>query len=198
MLLGGGSNCQGCGCNPVRCFDLIDPYSDYDYFDNASFLAGGINIGSSSQTLSSVTIYNGGSTSGSPYCTVWPNDTTDTSLPYGPRPKPRPLLSSGIYGFPPECVFLSPPGSFSGSTWTFTHGGLTLNANTIYWIVMSGQSVVPGTFYGNGSGGWTWEDFGVNGGTPSEQCYFLSSYSTNAGVVWSENFPTNRYRFDWS
>lgn len=198
MLLGGKSNCQGCQCQPSPiCFDGITPLSDYDYFDNAQFLAGGISIGSSSKTLSSVTIYNGGSSSSSGiYCTVWPNDTTDTSLPYGPRPKKRSLTPP--YDFPSECIALTPPGSFSGATWTFTHSAITLSANTIYWIVLSGQMVVPGTSSGNGGGGWDFDEFGGYGGIASETCYFLSNYSQSAAQTWQDNYATNRYLFDWS
>jgi len=202
MLLGGGSSCQSCGCNPVRCFDGIVPDSSYDGFDNATFLAGGITIGGSSQTLTSVTIYNDGSTNAPVYCIVWPNDTTDTSLPYGPRPKVRP--SNPPYNFPPECVFLTLPSSFSGSTWTFTHSGLTLSANTIYWIVMAGQGLIPGSGPGglvqgqNGDGGWKWEEFSFGGGQATDTCYFLSNASANAGASWADNFATNRYLFDLS
>ena len=193
MLLGGYSSCQGCGCSPVRCFDGIVPDAGYDSFDNSTMLAGGISIGGSSRTLTSVTIYNDGTTSAPVYCIVWPNDTTDTSLPYGPIPKQR--QNSPPYNFPSECVSLTPPASFSGSTWTFTHSGLTLSANTIYWIVMSGQNIVSGS---QGYGGWKWEELSFNGGVATDTCYFLSTASGNAGLTWAGNFTTNRYLFDWS
>lgn len=194
MILGGRSSCQRCGCQPVlTCFDGVTPQSDYDGFDFSTFLAGGISIGSSPQTLSSVTIYNGGSTSGTVYCVLWPNDTTDTSLPYGPRPKAR--QASAPYSFPSECVSLTPPGSFSGSTWTFTHSGVTLSANTIYWVVVAGRDINDiGQF---GSGGWRWDDW--SGFVDiSETCYQLSTYTQNAALTWNGNLPSNRYLFDWS
>ena len=189
----GGFGCSPC-CGPAtNCFDGITPSSDYDAFNDSGFLAGGISVGNSSQTLSSVTIYNGGSTSGTVYCVVWPNDTTDTSLPYGPRPKAR--QSNAPFNFPSECVSLTPPGSFSGSTWTFTHSGITLNANTIYWIVMLGRDI--GSSSNQGSGGWQYEDWGGSV-TVSDTCYQLSNVSSSAGGTWNPNLATNRYLFDWS
>ena len=193
MLLGGYSSCQGCGCQPaLTCFDGVTPASDYDAFNDTGFLAGGISIGSSPQTLSSVTIYNDGSTAGTVTCILWPNDTTNSSLPFGPRPKPR--QDNPPYNFPPECVFLTPPGSFSGSTWTFTNSGVTLNANTIYWIVMAGRNQ---TGANRGSGGWRWEDW-IGAVNVSDTCYQLSSITQNSATLWSDNLAGNRYLFDWS
>lgn len=187
-----GGQCSTCCGKQSTCFDGVTPFSDWDGFTNATFLAGGISVGNSSQTLSSVTIYNDGATSPPVYCIVWPNDTTDTSLPYGPRPKAR--QNSPPYDFPSECVSLTPPSSFTGTSWTFTHSGLTLNANAIYWIVMAGQDIVSSS---SGYGGWKYEDF-TGYVDVTETCYTLSNASGNSGLTWAGNLPLNRYLFDWS
>jgi hypothetical protein len=48
-----------------------------------------------------------------------------------------------------------------------------------------------------GSGGWRYDDWGGLVDV-SDTCYQLSSATQNSGATWSENFATNRYRFDWS
>ena len=191
MLLGGGSSCQQCGCVKTDCFVGISPSVASQSFDNATFLASGLSIGASAISLKSVTIYNdgydipltaklGGGYTNAPVCQIFLNDTSDTSLPYGPRPLG---YTTGTL------ATLTPPASFAGATWTFTHAGLSLSANTIYWVVMS----APGgqTAY------WDENDY-TDLITPAEECYNLSAYSTNAGASWTNNIPELKWLFDYS
>jgi hypothetical protein len=190
MILGGRSSCQRCGCQPVAtCFDGA-------YFETGSesasasgtILASGLSVGPSSITLSNVVIYNdgyigtivpatGGGYTSAPRAFVWSNDTTDTSLPYGPRPQGLSVAT---------IVELTQPSSFDGDTWTFTHPGLTLSANTIYWIVLSANGVIAT---------WKYTDYYVQ---LSETCYKLASFSSNAGASWTSNLGLTYWPFDYS
>jgi len=190
MAFGLGIPCGACGCVKADCFSGISPATGSEAFNNAVLIAGGILVGASSATLSVVTIYNdgltvaptatfGGGSTNAPTCRIYSNDTSDTSLPYGPKPNPT---STGVL------ATLTPPASFSSATWTYTHSGLSLSANTIYWVVMS--------VIGN-DGYWKYNDY-TDLITASSECYCLSNFTGNAGASWAGNVPEIKFLFDYS
>lgn len=179
MLLGGGSNCQGCGCASPGCWDGVTPSTGYDPAGgNQDFFGRGIVI-SSATTLHSVTIYNsglsqpliakvGGGYTNAPFVKIY-SSTTD--------PLPNAVLAT-----------LTPPSSFTSSSWVFTHAGLSLSASTIYWVVLG----APLGQYAN----WNWIEypsFDVSSG-----CYFLSCGSGNGGASWAGGYNGNQYLMDYS
>jgi hypothetical protein len=194
----GGFGCSPC-CAPVGdCFDGASTDTGYDSFDNSAWFASGISVGASAITLTSVVIYNdgydqplvsaiGGGYTNAPLCWIWANDTTDTSLPYGP--KPVGVAGGPSTSAPSTRTALTPPASFSGATWTYTHPGLTLSANTIYWVVVG----TTGTQVGY----WQYIDYYLSVAA-SESCYVLGSFSTNAGATWTQNVALTKWVFDYS
>ena len=184
MGLGGlGLPCGACGCAPVRCFDGITPDTGSDAFYNSAPIASGIERGPSGMMLTSVTIYNdgllfplvansGGGYTNAPTCQVW----SSTSYP---------LPNASI-------ATLTQPSTFSGATWTFTHSGLSLNANTIYWVVMSFTDI-------NQLGYWKLEDYGgASADAVAAGCYFLSANSGNGGATWVGGKVGNHYLMDYA
>lgn len=186
MLLGGGSSCQGCGCKPqADCFESATPVENYNlYFDGGNWVAGGIVVGNSSITLNQVKVYVGNfnaplnadgslqNSSNSPLCYIYSSDTPNSAEPW--ISKPLALIAT-----------LTPPYSFSGNEWTFTSSGLSLSANTIYWVVMAAG------FY---DAYWTLIIY--NDLTPTESCFSLIAYSGDGGVSFAQ-YPLNwRLKFD--
>lgn len=183
----GGFGCSPC-CGPADCFAAVTPYEDSSEFNNADFLAGGILVGAQTISISAVTIYNagldqpfvdfGGGFTNEPTCRIFSNDTSDTSLPYGPIPN----VSTGVL------ATLTRPASFASNSWAFTHSGISLDANTIYWVVLS--------VIGN-SGYWRHRDYtGLI--SASATCFQLSTFSGNAGQSWAGNVPELQFLFDYS
>jgi len=182
MGLGGlGLPCGACGCKPDDCFGSVIPTEDVAYFDNVNWMAGGIVVGGSSITLHSVTVYIGDfnpprnpdgsleNEADTPYCMIYSSDTPDPAdLSVS---KPSALI-----------VTLTPPTLFSGSTWTFTHAGLSLSANTVYWVVLGAG------FY---DAFWTLLSYEWPSGST---CYSLAALSGDGGFSFSQLVPP-RYRF---
>lgn len=191
----GGFGCSPC-CAPTVCFEGVSVDTGYDAVTNSTWLASGLSVGPSAITLTSVVIYNdgydvpltsaiGGGYTNAPFCWIWANDTTNATLPGGPRP-------IGVSGGPTTSAptvrtLLTPPSSFAGPTWTFTHSGLTLSANTIYWVVLG----VTGTQVAY----WGYIDYSGGG---SEACYVLGSITTTAGATWSNNLVLTTWPFEYS
>lgn len=175
----------GCPCcaAPTVCWDGINPDTGSDAFYNSAPIASGIEVGPSGFTLTSVTIYNdgllnplvamfGGGYTNAPTCRVF----SSTSYPL-----PNALLAT-----------LTPPSTFSAVTWTFTHSGLSLAANTIYWVVMSFTDTAQ-------VGYWKFEDYGPPSSSDiAAGCYFLSANSGNSGATWAGGKVGNHYLMDYS
>jgi hypothetical protein len=186
MLLGGGSNCQGCGCSQ-DCFVGQSPDTGSIEFYLDSPLAQAIEVGSTGVTLTSVTIYNdgiseplisklGGGYVNAPRCSIWsssvasPSSCPDDKIPTG----------SG------KLVTLTPPASFAGATWVFTHAGYVLSANTTYWVVMDCELSAQSAF-------WKYDEYLMD---IDCICYFLSAFSNNAGASWTGGKGGLRFLMD--
>jgi hypothetical protein len=188
MGLGGlGLPCGACGCRQIDCFDSATPTENYDvYFDNVNYLAGGIVVGNQSITLNRVVVYVGNFNAplnadgtlqngdDSPLCFIYSSYTPNSAEPW--ISKPLTLIAT-----------LTPPSSFSGNVWTFSSSGLSLSANTIYWVVLSAG------FY---DAYWTlitYLDL-----TPTESCFSLAATSSNSGSSFTQSLLTWRFKFDIS
>jgi hypothetical protein len=185
MLLGGGSNCQGCGCKPDDCLSYSTPTNLFAYFDGDIWLAASIVVGDSAITINSVTIYaddfnaplNPDGTlennEDAPFCLIYSSNTPDPEYPGGST-----LLAL--------IATLTPPSLFSPKPWTFTHSGLSLSANTIYWVVMGAGGYSP---Y------WTARFYDFPSGS---KCLALGAISTNSGATWSYFGNGSTFKFEFS
>jgi hypothetical protein len=126
MLLGGGSNCQSCGCAPGGC--TIKTVGGYDlYLETNKALAARIGPFDSSFAITSATILTDGLTYALPYTSplleLWAHDAAN-NLPNLPSAVPDVLAT------------FTAPASFASGNWVFTHAGYTVSAGTYYWIVL--------------------------------------------------------------
>lgn len=175
----GGFGCSPC-CGGFTCWDGCSLTSGADAFNSQDFMAGGFVTGSSGMSLTSVVIYNsgydeplvakpGGGYTNNPVCRIHTSTAT---------PQPDALLAT-----------LTAPASFSGATWTYTHAGLSLSANTTYWVVMC----CP--FPSTQTGYWNYGLYGCAIDLPNG-CWFRSSYSLNSGGLWTGSKENYYYLFD--
>jgi len=183
----GGFGCSPCCRTPDDCFGSVTPTESNIYiFEGPILVAGGIVVGASAITLNSVTIYavdfnppfNPDGTlensEDAAFCLIYSSDTPDPADPSVSTPLA--LVAT-----------LTPPALFSTTPWTFTHAGLSLSENTVYWVVMGAG------FY---SAYWTSLEYGWPEDSP---CYALSALSFNGGATWSQLFPANRrLKFDFA
>lgn len=135
MILGGGSNCQGCGCSPGGC--TIKTVGGYDQY-LLSNAAVGARIGpfDASFSITSVTLLTDGLSYAlnsppnpftEPLLELWAHDSAN-NLPN--------LPSIGGFPVPDILATFTAPGSFSPGDWVFTHAGYTVSAGTYYWLVL--------------------------------------------------------------
>ena len=171
----GGFGCSPC-CGPVPCFSGQTPNTGSLEFYLSSPFAQAIEVGSTGVTLTSVTIYNdgisqplvsklGGGYTNAPRCSIW------SSSALSPSPCPDDKIPTGSG----KLVTLTPPASFAGATWVFTHAGYSLSANTTYWVVMDCEDAAQSAF-------WKYEEYLMD---IDCICYFLSAFSNNAGASWA-------------
>ena len=187
MLLGGGSSCQACGCVKAECFSGQTPTTGSIEFSLSDPVAQAIEVGSAGVTLTSVTIHNdgislplvakfGGGYTNAPRCSMW----SSSALSPSSCPNDKIPAGSGLL------VTLTPPASFTGATWVFTHSGYSLSANTTYWVVMDCEG-------GSQSAFWKYEEYEMD---IDCICYFLSAFSNNVGASWAGGKGGFRYLMD--
>jgi hypothetical protein len=135
MLLGGGSNCQSCGCSPGGC--TIKTVGGYDTFLEPLYGALAARVGpfDTSFAITSVTLLTDGLTVAlnsppdefsEPLLELWGHDAVNNV------PNLRQISQE-----PPEILAtFTAPGSFAPGNWVFTHAGYTVSASTYYWIVL--------------------------------------------------------------
>ena len=168
MLLGGGGNCQGCGCSGGGCTEF---YDDETGVSSTGWVAGGFTTPPGGLTLSSATIYiNSGATTAA---------LADLRLE---------LYSSTALLVPNALVVsLTAPGAIADAmTWTAPDEPLT--GSTLYYLVFRVS--------GAGSSPWKWE--GYTDPLDDEPCrLYYHSYTNNGGTSWFPPGPnSNYYLFD--
>ena len=176
MLLGGGSNCQACGCKP-DCPSFDFTAVGYDTATNATWLAqsfivpaGGLTLTSATFDIAGYVPLQGtlppGSYSNYPRSKVYENeDGTGPNLG-SVRPQANALAT------------LTAPSvaDLNNATWTFTHAGYSLTAGLRYWLSLEVN------------GDWNYYNGPVTPpfvGLPDGLCEKPGlSFTTTAGAVW--------------
>jgi len=168
MLLGGGGNCQGCGCSPENaCTEFYDGSNAAG--NTGEWIAAAFKTPAGGLTLSSATLE------------IDTANTTATISEVDLR-----LFSSTAGNLPNAALLtLTPPASIASSmTWTAPDEPLT--GNTRYYLVL--RTV------GNGAGSIYWNFEGYSNGddnTPCELYYW--SYTSNGGGGWGPPGPHDSY-----
>lgn len=182
-ILGGNcSPCCGGTAPPPVCWDGETYGTGSTQSDNSSYLGGGFVIGSGGLTLHSVTVYQDGGL-GEP-------------LTYTPPPNPQPTNAprlrivndnAGVPNSSSVVATLTLPTSWTGATWVWTHAGLSLSANTTYWVEIACPS-------GTQTMRWKWDGYPY--ASTTTDCYYLRATSTNSGASWGPGQDSIRFLFD--
>jgi hypothetical protein len=184
MLLGGGSNCQGCGCvgDPCSPANYVIGGGDPSYVDGDLLFAQSFITPPDGLTLTSVTMsiatydelrYLGPDDGYENYPTARLYASEYCEFPYTGYIRPVSYFDYSAYQVAGFLAELTSPSieSLDASTWTFTHSGYSLTGNTRYFISLEK----------NGS----WNPFYTFG-----TCNFPSVVrSLNAGQTWDCNTP---------
>jgi hypothetical protein len=140
MLLGGGSNCQSCGCAPAVSGCTIKTVGGYDTYlgqkiteEPKNMLAARIGPFDSSFAITAVTILTNGlryalQSPPLPYTVptleLWAHNATNN------------LPNTLAAGAPDVLATFTEPASFAAGEWVFTNAGYTVSSGTYYWIVL--------------------------------------------------------------
>jgi len=165
MLLGGGGNCQGCGCSAGGCTEF---YEGETGVSSTGWVAAGFTTPPGGLTLSSATIY---------------IDSAGTTAALADL---RLELYSSNYLLVPNAVVVSltAPGAIADAmTWTAPDEPLT--GSTLYYLVYR--------VAGAGGSDWKYHEFSAVPGQDPAACeLYYSSYSNNGGAGW---FPPGPFDF---
>lgn len=176
MLLPG---CPCCGAPP--CFDGETFGTGSTQANISAYLGGGFVTGSGGLTLTKITIHQDGGL-GQPL-------TARVGGGYTNAPRLRIVNdNAGVPNSSSAVATLTLPTDWSGEAWSWTHAGLSLSANTTYWVELS----CPGSTQ---SCRWKWDGYPY-AESPTAECYYLRSLSSNSGVSWGPGQDTIRFVFE--
>jgi len=169
MLLGGGGNCQGCGCKVAQCANFSSgtytAYLEYWY-------AGGFTTPPGGLTLSSATIY------------------VDSASFVGLLSRLRLSIYSSASDLPDTRLFnLTAPAAVT-DTMVWTAPDEPLTGNTLYYLALRATATGTGL-------PWKWEGYANDLGTDNTPCLiYRFAYTVSAGLEWLEEDRYKTLLFD--
>ena len=191
MILGGRSNCQGCGCVPGPCAPV--DYTPYTYLEVSiyegevwaqSFITppGGMTLTSVTMSIAGYeplqSLGLGGGYENYPRANLYASESCDGSpskiQPVSTFDSPTGLLTGYLAALTPPAI-----GDLDNATWVFTHSGYSLTGSTRYFISLelNGQ----------------WNAYQLPAGTINACLVPGPIRSTNSGASWLCNFATNTF-----